>query len=71
MTGIVDRISTGVAYVVGLLHKWLGGTDLVAAAQAGLACPMVKHTVPGDMCLVGSGSSAQASWKHSHHQAET
>ncbi len=53
VTGIVDRIGTGDAYAAGVLHKWLNGADLVATAQAGLAYTVLKHTMPGDMCLVG------------------
>jgi 2-dehydro-3-deoxygluconokinase len=53
VTGIVDRIGTGDAFAAGVLHKWLEGADLVATAQAGLAYTVLKHTQPGDMCLVG------------------
>ncbi|EJU09261.1 PfkB domain-containing protein, partial [Sphingomonas sp. LH128] len=53
VTGIVDRIGTGDAFAAGVLHKWLQGADLVATAQAGLAYTVLKHTVPGDMCLLG------------------
>ncbi len=53
VTGIVDRIGTGDAFAAGILHKWLAGADLVATAQAGLAYTTLKHTVPGDMCVVG------------------
>lgn len=54
VTGIVDRIGTGDAFAAGVLHKWLGGADLVTTAQAGLAYTVLKHTVPGDMGLVGA-----------------
>jgi 2-dehydro-3-deoxygluconokinase len=53
VTGIVDRIGTGDAFAAGVLHKWLEGADLVATAQAALAYTVLKHTVPGDMGLVG------------------
>ncbi|KQM20379.1 sugar kinase [Novosphingobium sp. Leaf2] len=52
VTGIVDRIGTGDAFAAGVLHRWLEGADIVAIAQAGLACTVLKHTIPGDMCLV-------------------
>lgn len=55
VTGIVDRIGTGDAFAAGVLHKWLEGADLVATAQAGLAYTVLKHTMPGDMCLIGPG----------------
>jgi len=51
--GIVDRIGTGDAFAAGVLHTWLDGADLVATAQAGLKYTILKHTQPGDMCLVG------------------
>jgi len=54
VTGIVDRIGTGDAFAAGMLHKWLDRADLVATAQAGLAYTVLKHTQPGDMCLVGA-----------------
>jgi 2-dehydro-3-deoxygluconokinase len=53
VTGIIDRIGTGDAFAAGVLHKWLQGANLVATAQAGLAYTVLKHTVPGDMCLLG------------------
>lgn len=54
VTGIVDRIGTGDAFAAGVLHKWLEGADIVSTAQAGLAYTVLKHTQPGDMCLIGS-----------------
>lgn len=53
VTGIVSRIGTGDAFAAGVLHGWLGGSDLAGMAAAGLALTALKHTVPGDMCLVG------------------
>ncbi|WP_159981513.1 MULTISPECIES: sugar kinase [unclassified Novosphingobium] len=53
VTGIVDRIGTGDAFAAGVLHKWLEGADIVSTAQAGLAYTVLKHTQPGDMCLIG------------------
>ncbi|AXB79509.1 sugar kinase [Novosphingobium sp. P6W] len=55
VTAIVDRIGTGDAFAAGVLHKWLEGADIVATAQAGLAYTVLKHTQPGDMCLIGPG----------------
>ena len=53
VTGIVDRIGTGDAFAAGVLHRWLEGGDVIAMAEAGLAYTALKHSVPGDMCLVG------------------
>lgn len=53
VTGIVDRIGTGDAFAAGVLHQWLEGGDLEAMAQSGLALTALKHSIPGDMCLVG------------------
>jgi 2-dehydro-3-deoxygluconokinase len=53
VTSIVDRIGTGDAFAAGVLHEWLAGAGLVETAQAGLGYTVLKHTVPGDMCLVG------------------
>ncbi|KMS56238.1 2-keto-3-deoxygluconate kinase [Novosphingobium barchaimii LL02] len=55
VTGIVDRIGTGDAFAAGVLHKWLEGADIAATARAGLAYTVLKHTQPGDMCLIGPG----------------
>lgn len=52
VTGIVERIGTGDAFAAGVLHAWLEGGDERAMAEAGLALTALKHTVPGDMCLV-------------------
>lgn len=51
VTGIVERIGTGDAFAVGVLHGWLEGGDLAAMAQSGLALAALKHSLPGDMCL--------------------
>jgi 2-dehydro-3-deoxygluconokinase len=53
VTGIVDRIGTGDAFAAGVLHKWLDASGLVETAQAGLAYTVLKHTMPGDICLIG------------------
>lgn len=52
VTGIVERIGTGDAFAAGVLHAWLGGGDVAAMAETGLALTALKHTVPGDMCLM-------------------
>lgn len=51
VTGIVDRIGTGDAFASGVLHQWLLGGDADAMAQNGLALGVLKHSLPGDMCL--------------------
>lgn len=53
VTGIVDRIGTGDAFAAGVLHKWLEGADLSAMADAGLAYTVLKHSLHGDMSLIG------------------
>ena len=53
VTGIVERIGTGDAFAAGVLHGWLEGGDVRAMAEAGLALTALKHTIPGDMCLIG------------------
>jgi 2-dehydro-3-deoxygluconokinase len=52
VTGIVERIGTGDAFAAGVLHAWLDGGDVQTMAQSGLALTALKHTVPGDMCLI-------------------
>lgn len=53
VTSILDRIGTGDAFAAGVLHKWLQGADLAETAEAGLAYTVLKHTIPGDMSLLG------------------
>lgn len=53
VTGIVERIGTGDAFAAGVLHGWLAGGDVAAMAETGLALTALKHTQPGDMCLIG------------------
>ncbi|WP_395393359.1 sugar kinase [Novosphingobium sp. BL-8A] len=55
VTQIVDRIGTGDAFAAGVLHRWLEGADITRMAQAGLAYTVLKHSLPGDMCLIGQG----------------
>lgn len=52
VTGIVDRIGTGDAFAAGILHGWIEGGDVKAMAESGLAMTALKHSIPGDMCLV-------------------
>lgn len=52
VTGIVDRIGTGDAFAAGVIDGWLAGGELAVMAQRGLALAALKHTIPGDMCLV-------------------
>lgn len=52
VTGIVERIGTGDAFAAGMLHSWLEGGDERLMAETGLALTALKHTVPGDMCLI-------------------
>lgn len=58
VTGIVDRIGTGDAFAAGVLHQWLLGGDEQAMAESGLALAALKHSQPGDMCLIGSAELA-------------
>ena len=53
VTGIVERIGTGDAFAAGVLHAWLEGGDVAAMANSGLALTALKHTIPGDLCLIG------------------
>ncbi|MBW8784039.1 MAG: sugar kinase [Novosphingobium sp.] len=53
VTGIVDRIGTGDAFAAGVLHQWLARADLAGMARTGLALAALKHSLPGDMCLIG------------------
>jgi len=52
ITGIVDRIGAGDAFATGVLHQWTLGGDLEAMARTGQAMAALKHSIPGDMCLI-------------------
>lgn len=52
VTGIVDRIGTGDAFAAGVLHGWIEGGDVKTMAESGLAMAALKHSIPGDMCLL-------------------
>jgi 2-dehydro-3-deoxygluconokinase len=58
ITGIVDRIGTGDAFAAGVLHGWLEGADIATQAQHGLALAALKHSLPGDMCLLDRNALA-------------
>ena len=52
VTGIVERIGTGDAFAAGVLHQWLLGGNVQAMAESGLALAALKHSIPGDLCLI-------------------
>ena len=58
VTGIVDRIGTGDAFAAGVLHRYLQGGDARAMAECGLALVALKHSLPGDFCLIGPAELA-------------
>lgn len=58
VTGIVDRIGTGDAFAAGVLHAYLQGADAQAMAESGLALAALKHSLPGDFCLIRPGELA-------------
>lgn len=58
VTGIVDRIGTGDAFAAGVLHGYLAGGDAQTMAETGLALAALKHSIPGDFCLVGPAELA-------------
>lgn len=58
VTGIVDRIGTGDAFAAGVLHQYLRGGDAQAMAECGLALATLKHSLPGDFCLIGAAELA-------------
>ncbi len=61
VTGIIDRIGTGDAFAAGVLHRWMEGADAKAMAETGLALGVLKHSLPGDMCLF-SAADIDAFW---------
>lgn len=58
VTGIVDRIGTGDAFAAGVLDAYISGGDAQAMADCGLALAALKHSLPGDFCLIGPGELA-------------
>lgn len=53
LTGIVDRIGAGDAFVAGVLHAAAIGGALAELARTGLALSALKHSLPGDASLFG------------------
>lgn len=53
LSGIVDRIGSGDAFAAGLLHGLLQGMDEQPALDFALAAACLKHSVPGDVNLLG------------------
>lgn len=51
VAAIVDRIGTGDAFAVGLLHGVLSGCGEEEAVRYGLALCCLKHSIPGDASL--------------------
>jgi 2-dehydro-3-deoxygluconokinase len=54
LTTIVDRIGSGDAFAAGLLHGLETGLDATAALEFGVAAACLKHSIPGDVNLVGA-----------------
>jgi 2-dehydro-3-deoxygluconokinase len=50
---IVDRVGSGDAFAVGVLHGLLNGMNDRMAANNGLALAALKHSLPGDASLFG------------------
>jgi 2-dehydro-3-deoxygluconokinase len=59
---IVDRIGTGDAFAAGVIHSWLGGSELTDIARTGLALCVLKHGVAGDAAAFTAEDSA-AFWE--------
>jgi 2-dehydro-3-deoxygluconokinase len=53
LTTIVDRIGTGDAFAAGILHGLLTDEEPDAAVRTGLGLACLKHSLPGDACLLG------------------
>ena len=54
LTHIVDRIGGGDAFAAGLLHGMCQGMDDSAALDFALAATCLKHSIPGDVNLLGA-----------------
>lgn len=53
VAGIVDRIGTGDAFAAGVLHGLASEPyNLERGARDGLAMTVLKHSMPGDACLI-------------------
>jgi 2-dehydro-3-deoxygluconokinase len=59
LTTIVDRIGTGDAFASGILHGLLTDRSPQDAVRMGLGLACLKHSLPGDACLLG-GADLQA-----------
>ncbi|HEX7338301.1 MAG TPA: sugar kinase [Rhodanobacteraceae bacterium] len=53
LRGIVDRVGAGDAFAAGLLHGLLQGMDDAAALDFAVAAACLKHSIPGDVNLLG------------------
>ena len=52
IAGIVDRIGAGDAFATGVIHQWTLGGSLEDMARTGQALAAIKHSIPGDLCLI-------------------
>lgn len=55
LASIVDRIGTGDAFAAGVLHGAITGMDDADGLHFGLAAACLKHSLPGDFNLLGTG----------------
>jgi 2-dehydro-3-deoxygluconokinase len=53
LDGVVDRIGSGDAFAAGILHGLLCDMDDAATLDFALAAACLKHSVPGDVNLMG------------------
>jgi 2-dehydro-3-deoxygluconokinase len=54
LTGIVDRIGSGDAFAAALLHGLMHDRDEQQALEFAVAAACLKHSVPGDVNLLGA-----------------
>lgn len=54
LANVIDRIGAGDAFAAGLLHGLTSGTDEQAALDFAVAAACLKHSVPGDVNLLGA-----------------
>lgn len=52
LSGVVDRVGAGDAFVGGMLHAMLQGMADDAALDFALAASVLKHSIPGDFNLI-------------------
>lgn len=52
ITHIVDRVGAGDAFAGGLIYVLMRGGDLQKALNFAVAVSCLKHTIPGDSCVV-------------------